>query len=110
MYDSLHPSVLLALQHIVTQVKKAGKTVGICGEMASDPVAVVLLLAMGFDVLSMNASSLPRMKWVIRQFDFSQAKALLATVMVMENSIMIRDHIELALEQAGLGGLIRAGR
>ena len=110
MFDSLHPSVLRALNMVVMAGHAEGKKVSVCGEMASDPVAVVLLLALGVDCLSMNATSLPRMKWVVRQFNFLDAKTLLESVMDMENVAMIRSTVELALDQAGLGGLIRAGR
>ena len=110
LYDGLHPAVLRALKHVVKAGHKAGKPVSICGEMAGDPIAVVLLLAMGFDTLSMNARILPRIKWVIRQFKMAQAKALLEEVLKMDDSKEIRLHMENALEKAGLGGLIRAGR
>jgi phosphotransferase system enzyme I (PtsP) len=65
---------------------------------------------MGFDSLSMSASSLSRMKWVIRQFTMKKAAKLLQDVLSMESGVMIRCHLELALERAGLGGLVRAGR
>jgi phosphotransferase system enzyme I (PtsP) len=110
LYDSLHPSVLQALRMIVTAAHIEGKRVSICGEMAGDPVSVVLLVAMGFDCLSMNATSLPRMKWVVRQFSMVDMQLLLAEVMEMENAALIRSRVELALDLAGLGGLIRAGR
>ena len=70
LYDALHPAVIRALVHVVESVHAEGKSVSICGEMASDPLAVVLLLAMGFDMLSMNSASLPRIKWVIRSISF----------------------------------------
>lgn len=110
LYDSLHPAVLRALQHVVDSGHLEGKHVSICGEMAGDPVAVLLLVAMGFDSLSMSATSLGRMKSVIRQFSQKQAGILLQEVFDMESTVMIRCHMELALEQMGLGGLIRAGK
>ncbi len=110
LYDSLHPAVLRALLQVVEGGHTEGKEVSICGEMASDPVAVILLLAMGFDMLSMNASSLPRMKWVIRNFTLAYARKLLSEVLEMDNPTLIRFHLEKALEQVGLGGLIRAGK
>jgi phosphotransferase system enzyme I (PtsP) len=110
LYDPLHPAVLRALQQIVRGVHKEKKRVSICGEMAGDPAAVILLLAMGFDSLSMNATRLPRIKWVIRNFSLSHAKELLTEVLVLDDPMSIRNHIELALEEAGLGGLVRAGR
>ncbi len=110
LFDSLHPAVLRALIQVVEAAHEEEKHVSICGEMAGDPAAVILLLAMGFDSFSMSASSLSRMKWVIRQFDQEKAKKLLQEVLGMENTAMIRRHLELALEEAGLGSLIRAGR
>jgi len=110
LYDGLHPSVLRALQAIVKSAHKASKQVSICGELASDPAAVLLLLGMGFDALSMNARGLPKVKYVIRNFSMKQAKVLLKEVLEMDDPKDIRNHMELALEEAGLGGLIRAGR
>ena len=72
LYDSLHPAVLRALMQVVEGGHSEGIPVTICGEMASEPVAVILLLAMGFDALSMNSSSLPRVKWVIRRFTMAK--------------------------------------
>ena len=110
LYDSLHPAVLRALIQVVENGHQEGKHVSICGEMAGDPAAVMLLLAIGFDSLSMNASSIGRVKWVIRHFTRKKAAKLLHEVLGMENAVMIRCHMELALERAGLGNLIRAGR
>ena len=110
LYDSLHPAVLRALQQVVACAHREGKKVSICGEMAGDPPAAILLLAMGFDALSMNANRLLKIKWVIRKFTMKQAKQLLDEVMVMDDAVEIRNHMELALEEAGLGGLMRAGR
>lgn len=109
LFDSLHPAVLRALIQVVEAGHQEGKHVSICGEMAGDPASVILLLAMGFDSFSMSASSLSRMKWVIRQFTMKKAQKLLQEVLEMESAVMIRCHLELALERAGLGGLIRAG-
>jgi len=110
LYDALHPSVLHALSSIVEETHKVNKTVSICGEMASDPVAVILLLAMGFDALSMSSVSLPRVKWVVRKFSMSHAKQLLDEVLKMNHAKQIRQRLEGVLAQAGLGGLIRAGK
>ena len=110
LYDPLHPAVLRALMQVVEGGHQEGKHVSICGEMAGDPAIVILLLAMGFDSLSMSASSISRMKWVIRQFTQKKAAKLLQDVLGMESAVMIRCHLELALERAGLGSLVRAGR
>lgn len=110
LYDALHPAVLRALIQVVENGHQEGKHVSICGEMAGDPASVLLLLAMGFDSLSMNASSIGRVRWIIRHFTQKKAAKLLHEVLSMESAVMIRCHMELALERAGLGNLIRAGR
>lgn len=110
LYNSLHPAVLKALKQVVDGAHEEGKTVSICGEMASDPVAVILLLAMGFDMFSVSAPLLSRVKWVIRKFSISRARKLLSEALNLHSSAEIRRHLEFALEQEGLGGLIRAGR
>ncbi len=110
LYDSLHPAVLRALMQVVAGGHREGKSVSICGEMAGDPAAAILLLAIGFDTLSMNATRLLRIKWVLRQFTMKRAKKLLDEVLAMDDPVEVRGHMELALEEAGLGGLMRAGK
>lgn len=110
LYDSLHPAVLRALIQVVENGHQEGKHVSICGELAGDPVAVMLLIAMGFDSLSMNASSVGRVRYIIRHATKKKCAKLLHEVLNMESAVMIRCHMELALEKAGLGKLIRTGR
>ena len=110
LYDALHPAMLRVLLKVVEGGHAAGVEVSICGEMASDPLAVILLIAMGFDTLSMNSSSLPRVKWVIRNFAIANARKILAEVLEYEHPAEIRFHLQKALEEEGLGGLIRAGK
>jgi phosphotransferase system, enzyme I, PtsP len=97
LYDPFQPSVLQSLVQVVEAAHQAQKPVSICGEMASDPLAVPLLLAMGFDALSMNSFSIPRIKSVIRQIRFEQAKTLLVEVLQMDNAKMIKDALKAAL-------------
>ena len=110
LYDSLHPAMLHALLEIVDGAHQENKPISLCGEMAGDPAAVILLLGMGFDGLSMSAVHLLRMRWLVRSFTFKRAKKLLEEVLTMENARQIRSHMEQVLDEAGLGGLIRAGR
>lgn len=107
IYDALHPAVLQALMHVVQAAHSEGATAHVCGEMAGDPVAVMLLLAMGFDSISMNATSVPKMKYVIRSIMMEKAKTLLEEVLQMSSSTQIRAHLEAALVEAGIGNLIR---
>ncbi|MEH6627480.1 MAG: phosphoenolpyruvate--protein phosphotransferase [Motiliproteus sp.] len=107
LYNAYHPAVLQALQFIVTEAQKEKVQVSICGEMAGDPGGALLLLAMGYDVLSMNSTNLPRVKSAIRGVTSEQCKELLDAVMAMDNSDEIQSHISAMLESAGLGRLTR---
>jgi len=109
LYDGLHPALLRMLMKIVEGGHAAGVEVSLCGELASDPLAVILLLAMGFDSLSMNSTSLPRIKWVIRNISIAQSRRILTEVLELEHAFEIRKHLQSILEAEGLGGLIRAG-
>ena len=106
LYDFLHPAVLQALQKVVNDAHLEGKPVSICGEMAGDPAAAVLLLAMGFDSLSMNATNLPKVKWLLRQVTQSKAREVLGQVLTMDNPHLIYSTLHLALRNLGLGRVI----
>lgn len=106
LYDSFHPAVLGALKHVAEEAKKNNCTVSVCGEMAGNPAGALLLMAMGYDMLSMNATNLPRVKSVIRSIDHSYATALLDEVMEMDNGQIISSTIELALNKLGQGRML----
>lgn len=106
LYDYLHPAVLMALQAIVKAARAANKPVSICGEMAGDPVAAVLLLALGFDSLSMNSTHLPKVKWLLRKMTLQHAQELLAEVSVMDNPQLIHSTLNLALGNLGLNKIL----
>ncbi len=106
LYDFLHPAVLQALKLVVDGGHAEGKPVGICGEMAGDPAAAVLLLALGFDSLSMNSTNLPKVKWLLRQISKRMATELLEQLMSMDNPQVIHSTLQLALRNLGLGRMI----
>jgi phosphotransferase system enzyme I (PtsP) len=109
LYQSLHPAVLRAIKQVIDEAHQLGKPVSVCGEMAGDPAAVLALLGLGVDSLSMSASNLPRVKWVIRSFTRDEALSLLEQVWLMEDPRDIRALYNSVLELGGLGGLVRAG-
>jgi len=109
LYDSLHPSVIRAIIQVVEGAEAHNIPVSVCGEMAGDPIAALLLLAMGIDSLSMSVSSLPRVKWVIRKVTRAKAREVLNKVLLMEDALTIRKYLHKTFEELGMGGLIRAG-
>jgi len=102
LYHAFHPAVLQALKKVVEDGHAEGKPVSICGELAGDPAAAMLLLAMGYDILSMNATNLPRVKSAIRSITFKSAQDLLERAMQMESSQEVRVILEQALDDAGI--------
>lgn len=106
LYDYLHPAVLMALKEVVSAAQAEGKKVSICGEMAGDPVAAVLLMAMGFDSLSMNSTHLPKVKWLLRKMTLQHAQELLSEVFSMDNPELIHSTLNLALGNLGLSKVL----
>ena len=110
LYSAFHPAVLSALHHVVSEAQKEKKSVSICGEMAGDPGAAVLLMAMGFDILSMNAATLLKVKSVIRSVSLGAAHDLLEQVMQMDDAQMIRSAVDMTLYDSGVDRLLRSSR
>ena len=110
LYDCLHPAIIQAVKLVIRSAESQKIPVSVCGEMAGDPAAVILLLGMGINVLSMSVVALPRIKWVIRNFSYQQAAEILAEVENFEEAIDVRRYLNNELDKAGLGGLIRPGK
>ena len=93
LYNPFNPAVLRLIQRTIQSARERGIWAGMCGEMASDPYAAVILLGMGITELSMSAPSIPRVKEMIRSVTMAQAKELLAEVMKMEHGVEIRTYV-----------------
>ena len=78
LYEPTHPAILRLIRAVVEAGHNNGIWVGVCGEMAGEPLFAPLLLGMGIDELSAASSSLPRVKEVIRRLTFSEAQELAA--------------------------------
>ena len=102
LYHTMHPAVLMALQSVVDAAKDVGIPVSLCGELAGDPAGALLLMGMGYDSLSMNAASLPKVKSVIRNFSLSQAQAMLQQTLQQVGADGVQQVIQEHLKAAGL--------
>lgn len=76
LYSPLHPSVMRALERIIIAARELNREVTLCGEIASDPVYLPLLIAMGFESLSMNMAAIPKIKSLIRRTETKMAQEL----------------------------------
>lgn len=101
LYNSYHPAVLQALKSIVVAAHSQGTPTSICGELAGDPGAAILLMAMGYDVLSMNSTNLPKVKSVIRSITLEKAEALLESVMRLPDAESIAACVDMTLRRLG---------
>ncbi|HEY5647216.1 MAG TPA: phosphoenolpyruvate--protein phosphotransferase, partial [Pseudomonadales bacterium] len=103
LYHETHPAVLAALREVAKAAQAENTYLGICGELAANPVGAVLLMAMGYQVLSMNETSLPKVKWVIRNVRRSDARRMLARALRMDTHEEVQAFMRQQLIKAGLG-------
>lgn len=83
LHEPFHPAVLRLVRSTIEAGHAAGISVSMCGEMASDPFAAIVLLGMGLDELSMSAVSVPKVKRAVRSVEYGAAKAIAAEALRM---------------------------
>ncbi|QDP02054.1 phosphoenolpyruvate--protein phosphotransferase [Thalassotalea sp. PS06] len=110
LYDAYHPGVLRALNLIAKESAAHNMSVSLCGELAAEPGGAILLLAMGYDKLSMNSFNIPRIKWVIRHISYQHARQMLETCLQLDTAVAVHQYVDSQLDQLGFGGFIRAGK
>jgi phosphoenolpyruvate-protein phosphotransferase (PTS system enzyme I) len=93
LYQQFNPAVLKTIRHIIDAGHKKGVWVGMCGEMAVDPLATVLLVGLGIDELSVIPSVLPEIKKIILSIKYKEAKRVADKVLAMSTEQEIRDHL-----------------
>jgi len=103
-YDHLNPAVVREVQRIAESARALELPVSVCGEMSSDPTAVVLLLGMGIRTLSMNAARLPRIKWLVCRLDADLARDRLETALAAADSAQMRRELQAFLGEIGYPG------
>jgi phosphoenolpyruvate-protein phosphotransferase len=88
--DALHPAVLHLIQQVCTAAHARGKWVGVCGELAGDPLATGILIGLGVDELSMNPASIPRVKGVLRSISLPEAQQHAKQVLASNTTAQVR--------------------
>lgn len=76
LYEPLHPALLRLIKGVIDAGKRAGIPVSMCGEMAADPIYAIVLLGLGLEIYSMNPSSIPVVKNVIRSVRYKDCKRI----------------------------------
>ena len=80
--EPLHPAVVRTLKHVIDAAHQEGISVSVCGELASDPFVLALLLGMGVDAVSASLRFVPGMKHLIRQFSSRECMELADRVLL----------------------------
>ena len=93
LYQEFHPAVIRSLEHIIREGKIKDKFVSICGEMASDPIAIPLLVGLGLDSLSLSPAQLPVTKRIIRSISYKEVKNLADECLKLETECEIKDKL-----------------
>jgi phosphotransferase system enzyme I (PtsI) len=76
LYEPLHPAILRLVKGVIDAGKRAGIPVEMCGEMAADPIYAIVLLGLGLEIFSMNPSSIPVIKNVIRSVRYKDCRRI----------------------------------
>lgn len=102
LYNPMTPSVLNLIKQVIDASHAEGKWTGMCGELAGDEKATLLLLGMGLDEFSMSAISIPRIKKLIRNVNFADAQLLAKDVLEQPTVADIEAKIAAFLTENGL--------
>jgi len=85
LYEPFHPGVLRLIKMTIDSAHEQGIPVGMCGEMAGDPMASIILLGLGLDEYSMSPFSIPEIKKIVRSITIAEAEELVGTIMEMKS-------------------------
>jgi phosphotransferase system enzyme I (PtsP) len=106
LYEPLHPAVLSALNATISAGKREGKRVGMCGEMAGDPLSAILLLGMGLEEFSTGSLYIPVVKKAIRSISYQGAKAIAQIVLEMDEVGEIKRYLFEQTRELGMVELL----
>jgi len=93
LYEGLHPAVLRLIYETIHAAHRKGIWVGLCGDMASNPLAVLPLIAMGIDELSVSPIFVPEIKNIIRSIDYKKIISLPKDLFKLSTALEIRKFI-----------------
>ncbi len=94
LYEPLHPAVLRSLKIVADAAHGAGIYVSICGEMAGEPNYLPILLGLGFDELSMNAVSIPKVKKILRRCSRREAEEMVKQALSFATATEVEDYLQ----------------
>lgn len=102
LYQPLHPGVLRLIKGVIDASHEQGKFTGMCGELAGDPVATMILLGLGLDEFSMTASSIPLIKNILRSVSKAECEAVATHALTLDAAEEITAYAKSVLAEKGL--------
>jgi phosphotransferase system enzyme I (PtsI) len=102
LYEPLHPAVLAGLAHTIESAKREGKRIGMCGEMAGDPLCALLLLGLGLEEFSMGPLFIPVIKKIIRSVSYRTAMTVAQIALQMDTVDEIKKYLFEQMRDLGM--------
>ncbi|MHB1393569.1 MAG: putative PEP-binding protein [Clostridia bacterium] len=106
LYNSLHPAVLRLIKNVIEVSHREGKFTGMCGELAGNPLAAILLLGMGLDEFSMSPGSILKIRKIIGSIDTDYARKICEKAMQLSTANEIETYLKGILEELKLDYLL----
>ncbi|MFO7576546.1 MAG: phosphoenolpyruvate--protein phosphotransferase [Pelovirga sp.] len=97
-YDPLHPAVLLSIAALISSAREQSVDLCLCGEMATDPACLLVLVGLGLRDFSLSAPYIPQLKHLLSRIDSSHAEEIAARALQMDDSTQIRQLVEAVLD------------
>ena len=99
LYKPAHPAVLKLIKDVIRAAHKEGIKVGMCGEMAGDPLFTILLLGMGLDEFSMPPPLIPKVKEIVRKITFQEAEKITSLALSLSTPREIEKFLQEKLKE-----------
>ena len=109
LYEPLHPAILRLVKGVIDAGKKHGIPVSMCGEMASDPIYAIVLLGLGLEIFSMNPSSIPVIKNVIRAVKYRECRRIAEQALYRKTAQEIEEFVIESVAMRFPEGLVSKG-
>ncbi|MGY5452280.1 phosphoenolpyruvate--protein phosphotransferase [Agarivorans sp. MS3-6] len=110
LFDTFHPAVVRALNQIIEQANVYNTPVSFCGELAGDPVGVLLVIALGYRRLSMSSFNLAKIKYIIRHIEHSDLFDMKEKILQCQSGSAIYTLLYEYLEQQQMSQLVRVSK
>ena len=102
LYEPAHPGVLRLIKNIIDVGHRAGIWVGMCGEMAGDPLFTLILLGLGLDEFSMPSIMIPEIKHIIRSVNMAQAKQIAEEAVSLPTASEVESFVNRKFQELGV--------